>query len=307
MTMKTYLLTLSSKKKKLAIQKEKFGKLDDKRLSSLILAGWMRKSSKRMSIYKGIKLMQGSVKDVLEQARYKTLESAFSEVRKWTKQEAHLQLVTKRLLTHQRKKRLTKGFASLETNMRRCISQRRALNLLSQILVARDLKQECFNLVTKKAQRHVVHIEFSKLFDGWFKQHSKRLVIRNILGYNQKQLGYQIKAEHHLKSTAQMKCSKIIKSWKAIVDRKNMVNMKADNLEKTLEGRLIARLMGIWSSKVFGDKFSLYCRFKTLEKCLTQVRAIRAIDQMHGSLALLSQRPNQERKEEKASHLDQQR
>lgn len=285
-TMKTYLLDLAAKKKKLTAVKAKFDKLGDQRLITQIFAGWTKRCVHRMNIYKGVSAFHGSTKLLLEQGRLKALQVAFGDLRRWTRQEAHLQEVTKRFLALHRRKRLTKSFGVLERHMRKCINQRRALNLLSYILMARACKAECFNLISNKAQRQVLYLEFASKLGEVYKQHSKQVVMDKIAGYNQGQLIKQDRANSKLQENKASRLRKIMAFWRGIVTRKNLVVIKGNGLQRRVQAKVIERCLKLWTDRVFNDKFSLFCRFKTLEKCLVQVRAFRAIDHMKSSFDL---------------------
>lgn len=305
--MKTYLLDLSSKKKKLAILRERFTKLGDQRLLNQIFAGWVNRSSYRMGIYKGVLMLEGSVKVILGQGKFKTLKSSFDEVKRWTKHEAQLQGLTSRFLASQRKKRLQKGFGSLEMFMRNNISQRRALNLLTQILKARACKTECFNLILTKARHQVEYLKLARQVDQIFKNHSMMMVMTKLANYCQRQIQLVEKANSKMKENQHSTLMKLIGLWRGIVSRKKLVNMKGNNLSETLENRMVIKFMKLWSKRVFSDKHSLYYRFKTLEKCLTQVRAIRAIDQMSSNLLSSRCRTVSKRKKTKTNTVHDQR
>lgn len=278
--MKTYLLDMSSKKKKLQIIKEKSIKNGEQRLITQIYSGWIKRSSSRMAVYKGVKMLEGSTKQILEVGKFKTLHISFSDLRRWTKKEAQLQILAARLQTQQRKKRLQRGFASLASNMHKNIGQRRALNLLNLVLKARQCKSEVFATLLKKAHQQVQYLKFAGQLDLTCKKHCKAVVLDKLGLYCQAQLLLMKKAESKQEQTTYRRLSNLLHIWRGIVQRKKLVTSKGEQLEKTLQSRLVERSLKTWTEKVFSDKYSLFCRFKTLEKCLTQVRAVRAIDHM---------------------------
>jgi hypothetical protein len=153
--------------------------------------------------------------------------------------------------------------------------------------MARACKADCFNLISNKAQRQVLYLEFASKLGEVYKQHSKQVVMDKIAGYNQGQLIKQDRANAKLQENKASRLRKIMAFWRGIVTRKNLVATKGNDLERRVQAKVIERCLKLWTDRVFNDKFSLFCRFKTLEKCLVQVRAFRAIDHMNSSFDLL--------------------
>lgn len=279
-TMREYLLDLALKKRKLAAVRERFASLGDQRLLTRLFSGWITRSSYRMSVYKGVKLLQACASIVLEQGKTKTLGSSFADLKRWTRHEARLQLLSVRFAAQQRKKRLQKGFGSLELHMRSNIGQRRALNLLTDILRARTRKAEIFELVLHKAQRQVHCQAFAAKVDSAVRQHCKAAVMARLASYCSGRLLLQERAEQFRQAGLSKRLACALGRWRRVVVRRKLVGEKGASLQRAAEDRIVQHCLAVWSSRVFSDKFSLYSRFKTLEKCLVQVRAIRAIDRM---------------------------
>lgn len=279
-TFRDFLLTSASRKKKLRVIHEHWQTEMASSLMRRTYQAWRIKSEPRMKMYKGLEQLSCSVEGALQTSRKGMLQLMFSEVKSWSKQLAKYHSLTKKLEKVRRRRNLAKSFMSLSNNAKRCVSWKRATKMIERILKARNLKQEVIGVLQGISRRIAIYQVSSAQLAATLKKRSRRIAWDAIVELNENFKRKSDAAEKYLNKTKEALKKKSLAIWKALVKRKSRATMKGKELAELNGLRLASKCIKNWADRVLKDKFSLYCRSKTLERCLTQVRVIKAIDHM---------------------------
>lgn len=275
-----YLLKSSSQKKKLKLIHERWQTKESASGVKRIYYAWKAKSERRMRLYRGIDQLGNSGEIILRENQKGLLMTAFKEIRVWSKQLAKSQALFKRLEFARRKRLLNRSVTSLLEHSKKCKRWRKAIQLVQAIMRADHLKLEAITKLQGLARIRKMYIIGSSKLVETLKRRSRRTAWISIVSLNEENKRKTEIAENHIAQKESNLTRKSFSTWLALVERKRRATEKGERLAETSSLRLAGRCFKDWSERVFKDKFSLYCRSKTLERCLAQVRAIRAIDHM---------------------------